>query len=174
MGSQETNKLLQAQLDFGEFYASGIEPSFPPLTVRVYDSSWNWARQDALNMYFDIIFGRLKLINRELVSQYIRIMNRSNPTLVEFMQYHIDNGPTERGETYRLAKDLCYQLIAYCQEVLGAAPIYEDVQYPTAPQTTIDTKGNMQYSEVPRPAVRKLEHYVKEMATGGKLTEYGN
>ena len=32
----------------------------------------------------------------------------------------------------------------------------------------------MQYSEVSRPAVRKLEHYVKEMATGGKLTEYGN
>jgi len=100
--SQETNKLLQAQLDLwnvkhGEFYASGIEPPFSPLKVRVYDSSWNWARQDALNMYSDIIFGRLKLINREIVSQCIRIMNQSNPTLVEFMQYHIDNSPTERG-----------------------------------------------------------------------------
>ena len=90
------------------------------------------------------------------------------------MQYHIDNCPAGRGETYHLAEDLGYQLIANCQEVLGASPVYKDVQYPTAPQTTIDAKGNMQYSEVPRPAVRKLEHYVKEMATGGKLTEYGN
>ncbi|CAZ80158.1 unnamed protein product [Tuber melanosporum] len=177
VGSQEANKLLQAQIDLwnvehGDFYAFGIEPSFSPLKVRVYDSSWNWARQDALNMYFDIIFGRLRLVDREIVSQCIRIMNRSNPTLVEFMQYHIDNCPAERGETYRLAKDLGYQLIANCQEVLGTAPVYKDVQYPTAPQTTIDAKGNMKYSEVPRPAVRKLEHYVKEMAAGGKLTEY--
>jgi len=32
----------------------------------------------------------------------------------------------------------------------------------------------MQYSEVPWLAIRKLEHYVKEIAIGGKLTEYGN
>lgn len=179
VGSQEVNKVLQAQIDLwnvehGEFYASGIEPSFSPLKARVYDSSWNWARQDALNMYFDIIFGRLKLVDREIVSQCIRIMNRSNPTLLEFMQYHIDNCPTERGETYRLAKDLGYQLIANCQEVLGTPPVFKDVKLPTAPQTTIDAKGNMEYAEVPRPAVRKLEHYVKEMAAGGKLSEYGN
>jgi len=39
-GSQETNKLPQAQLDLwnvelGEFCASGIEPSFSPLKVRL-------------------------------------------------------------------------------------------------------------------------------------------
>ena len=48
VGSQEANKLLQAQIDLwnvehGDFYPSGIEPSFSPLKVRVYDSSWNWA-----------------------------------------------------------------------------------------------------------------------------------
>jgi fatty acid synthase subunit alpha len=32
----------------------------------------------------------------------------------------------------------------------------------------------MSYAEVPRPSVRKLEHYVKEMAAGGKMSEYGN
>ena len=89
--SQQSEKLLQAQLDLwmvehGDFYAAGIEPVFSPLKARVYDSSWNWARQDALNMYFDIIFGRLKAVDREIVSQCIRLMNRSNPTLLEFMQ----------------------------------------------------------------------------------------
>ncbi|KAG4219017.1 hypothetical protein PC116_g32503, partial [Phytophthora cactorum] len=51
--SQESQQVLQAQLDLwsaehGDFYAAGIEPVFSPLKARTYDSSWNWARQDAL------------------------------------------------------------------------------------------------------------------------------
>ncbi|OJJ08967.1 hypothetical protein ASPVEDRAFT_144895 [Aspergillus versicolor CBS 583.65] len=177
--SQETQKTLQAQLDLwqtehGDFYASGIEPSFDYLKARVYDSSWNWARQDALSMYYDIIFGRLRAVDREIVSQCIRIMNRSNPLLLEFMQYHIDNCPTERGETYQLAKELGEQLIENCKEVLGVSPVYKDVAIPTGPQTTIDARGNIEYQEVPRASARKLEHYVKQMAEGGPISEYSN
>ena len=179
VGSQESQKVLQAQLDLwntehGEFYANGIEPSFSQLKARVYDSAWNWARQDALSMYYDIIFGRLKAVDREIVSQCIRIMNRSNPLLLDFMQYHMDTCPTERGETYKLAKELGQQLIDNCKEVLGQSPVFKDVALPTGPQTTIDGRGNLNYAEVPRASARKLEHYVREMADGGKLSEYGN
>ncbi|KAL4959186.1 trifunctional fatty acid synthase subunit FAS2 [Aspergillus stella-maris] len=177
--SQESQKALQAQLDLwqaehGDFYASGIEPSFDSLKARVYDSSWNWARQDALSMYYDIIFGRLQVVDREIVSQCIRIMNRSNPLLLEFMQYHIDNCPTDRGETYQLAKELGEQLIENCKEVLGVSPVYKDVAVPTGPQTTIDSRGTIEYQEVPRASARKLEHYVKQMAEGGPISEYSN
>jgi fatty acid synthase subunit alpha len=176
---QKAQSALQAQLDLwttehGEFYASGIEPQFTPLKARVYDSSWNWARQDALNMYYDIIFGKLKAVDREIVSRCIAIMNRSNPLLIDFMQYHMDHCPTERGETYELAKELGQQLIDNCKEVLNEAPVYKDVAVPTAPHLEIDAKGNMNYEEAPRASVRKLEHYVREMAEGGKLSEYGN
>ena len=179
VGSQLSQKALQAQIDLwntehGEFYASGIEPSFTPLKARVYDSSWNWARQDALSMYYDIIFGRLKTVDREIVSRCIRIMNRSNPLLLDFMQYHIDNCPTERGETYGLAKELGEQLIENCRDVLDIAPAYKDVAVPTGPQTTVDARGNLDYKEVPRASARKLEHYVREMAEGGKISEYSN
>ncbi|KAL8824963.1 MAG: hypothetical protein Q9191_004701 [Dirinaria sp. TL-2023a] len=179
VGSQESNKVLQAQLDLwntehGEFYANGIEPSFNQAKARVYDSAWNWARQDALSMYYDIIFGRLKAVDREIVSRCIRIMNRSNPLLLDFMQYHMDICPTERGETYKLAKNLGEQLIENCKDVLGEAPVYKDVSIPTGPQTTVDARGNLAYAEVPRESARKLEHYVREMAEGGKISEYGN
>ncbi|KAL6718227.1 beta subunit of fatty acid synthetase [Lecanora helva] len=179
VGSQESQKVLQAQLDLwntehGEFYANGIEPSFNPLKARVYDSSWNWARQDALSMYYDIIFGRLKAVDREIVSQCIRIMNRSNPLLLDFMQYHMDTCPTDRGETYTLAKELGQQLIDNCKDALGQSPVYKDVAIPTGPQTTVDGRGNLDYAEVPRASARKLEHYVQEMADGGKISEYGN
>ncbi|KAJ5692047.1 Fatty acid synthase subunit alpha [Penicillium macrosclerotiorum] len=177
--SQETQKALQAQIDLwqaehGDFYASGIEPSFDPLKARVYDSSWNWARQDALSMYYDIIFGRLQVVDREIVSRCIRIMNRSNPLLLDFMQYHIDNCPTERGETYQLAKELGQQLIENCREVMDVAPVYKDVAVPTGPQTSIDARGNIGFKESPRASARKLEHYVKQMAEGGPISEYSN
>ncbi|EFX06093.1 fatty acid synthase alpha subunit [Grosmannia clavigera kw1407] len=176
--SQESSKVLQSQIDLwaaehGDFYAAGIEPVFSPLKARVYDSSWNWARQDALSMFYDIIFGRLQTVDREIVSQCIRIMNRSNPTLLEFMQYHIDNCPTERGETYKLAKELGAMLIDNCKDVLNVAPVYKDVAIPTGPRTIIDARGNLKYEEVPRASCRKLEHYVQQMAAGGKITEYG-
>jgi fatty acid synthase subunit alpha, fungi type len=179
VGSQESQKVLQAQLDLwttehGEFYANGIEPAFSQLKARVYDSAWNWARQDALSMYYDIIFGRLKAVDREIVSRCIRIMNRSNPLLMDFMQYHMDNCPTERGETYQLAKELGQQLIENCRDVLGESPVYKDVAIPTGPQTSVDARGNLDYAEVPRTSARKLEHYVREMADGGKISEYGN
>ena len=179
VGSQESQKVLQAQLDLwntehGEFYANGIEPSFNQLKARVYDSAWNWARQDALSMYYDIVFGRLKAVDREIVSRCIRIMNRSNPLLLDFMQYHMDTCPTDRGETYQLAKQLGQQLIENCNDVLHEAPVYKDVSIPTGPQTTIDGRGNLDYAEIPRVSARKLEHYVGEMAEGGKISEYGN
>lgn len=177
--SQDTQSALQAQLDLwhtehGDIYAAGIEPSFDPLKARLYDSSWNWARQDALSMYYDIIFGRLTTVDREIVSQCIRIMNRSNPLLLDFMQYHIDNCPTDRGETYKLAKELGQQLIENCKEVLHADPVYKDVAIPTGPQTVIDNRGNTQYEEVHRASARKLEHYVTTMAEGGPISEYSN
>jgi len=177
--TKQNEAALQAQLDLwnvehGEFYAAGIEPSFSSLKARVYDSSWNWARQDALTMYYDIIFGRLKAVDREIVSRCILIMNRSNPTLLDFMQYHIDHCPAERGETYALAKMLGEQLIDNCRDVIGEAPVYKDVAMPTAPSLKIDARGGMDYEEAPRASVRKLEHYVREMAEGGKISEYGN
>ena len=101
-------------------------------------------------------------------------MNRASPTLLEFMQYYIDHCPSDRGETYRLAKELGGMLIENCREVLDAAPVYKDVHYPHAPHTTIDNKGNIKYEEILRPAVRKLESYVKEMASGSKITEFGS
>ncbi|KAK2834912.1 hypothetical protein FQN49_006790 [Arthroderma sp. PD_2] len=177
VASQESQAALQAQIDLwqlehGEVYASGIEPAFDSLKARVYDSSWNWARQDALSMYYDIIFGRLRVIDREIVSQCIRIMNRSNPLLLDFMQYHIDNCPTERGETYKLAKELGYMLIDNCKDVLNVDPVYKDVAVPTGPQTTVDSRGNIKYQEATRPSARKLEDYVRTMAQGGPISEY--
>jgi len=75
VAEKEISDKLRAQLDLwttehGEFYASGIEPVFSRLKARVYDSNWNWVRQDAMSMFYDIIFGRLSVVSRDIVARY--------------------------------------------------------------------------------------------------------
>jgi fatty acid synthase subunit alpha len=133
--------ILQARLDaidreHGDAYVQGIQPVFEPLKARHFDSSWNWVRQDALIMFYDIIFGRLTTVDRgssllslffplsdfepvlqrslfvrlsrfvfaEITSRCIAIMNRADPTLIEYMQYHVDQCLPEQGENFKLVR----------------------------------------------------------------------
>jgi fatty acid synthase subunit beta len=74
---------LQAKLDsiakeHGDTYIEGIQPVFDPLKARRFDSSWNWVRQDALVMYYDVIFGRLTTVDREITARCISLFNRGS------------------------------------------------------------------------------------------------
>lgn len=122
-------------------------------------------------MYFDIIFGKLTSVDRETINQCIQIMNRANPTLIKFMQYHIDHCPEYKGETYKLAKRLGQQLIDNCKQVLTEDPVYKDVSRITGPKTKVSAKGNIEYEETQKDSVRKFEQYVYEMAQGGAMTK---
>ena len=83
-------------------------------------------RQDALLMLHDILFGRLKTVDREITARCIQIMNRADPELVTYMQYYIDQCDPDCGETYNLAKQFGQQLIDDCHEVVGQPPMYKD------------------------------------------------
>ncbi|KAF7722190.1 3-oxoacyl-[acyl-carrier-protein] synthase [Apophysomyces ossiformis] len=174
-----TTMKLQAELDQwlveqGDVYAEGIKPVFSPLKARRYDSYWNWVRQDALTMWYDIIFGKLAIVDREVTAKCLTIMNRAYPQLIDYMRYNVENCAGDKGETYRLAKQFGQALIENCVEVLAENPVYKDVAFPTGPSTTITEKGDIKYAEVPRPGCRKFAHYVKNMAAGSKVTEYSN
>lgn len=127
---------IQARLDaiareHGDVYIDGIQPIFDSLKARHFDSSWNWVRQDALLMFYDIIFGRLTTVDREITARCIAIMNRADPDLLAYMQYYIDRCDPERGENYKLAKQFGQQLIDNCREVVGNPPLYRDGKHIT-------------------------------------------
>ncbi|BAO42067.1 fatty acid synthase subunit alpha [Kluyveromyces marxianus DMKU3-1042] len=173
---KDTVAELQSQLDYlteelGEYFIQGVSTSFSRKKARVFDSSWNWAKQSLLTLYFEIIHGVLKNVDREVVTEAINIMNRSNETLIKFMEYHISHTDENDGENYKLAKQLGQQLIENCKHVLHMDPVYRDISKPTGPKTIVDKNGNIKYSEEPREAVRKFSQYVQEMALGGPLTK---
>ncbi|KAJ2438806.1 fatty acid synthase alpha subunit Lsd1, partial [Coemansia sp. RSA 2337] len=129
--SKVESGLLQTELDLwmeehGEFYASGIKPSFDARKARTFDSYWNWARQDALILYYEILFGRLTEVDREITSQCIRLMNRANPALMRYMAYNIATTDVSRGETYKLARSYAQMLYENCEVALNHPPVYKD------------------------------------------------
>ncbi|SPO24499.1 related to fatty acid synthase, beta and alpha chains [Ustilago trichophora] len=169
----------QAQLDaiaaeHGDFYTNGILPKFTEKKVRHFSSYWNWARQDAMTLLYDIIYGRLTTVDREITARCITLMNRADPSLLRYMQFHIDQIDANKGPTYALAKEYGQQLIENCREACAEDAVYKEVHAPTAPHTEIDARGNIAYSEVKRAGVRKLEAYVKEMAAGSRLLGAGS
>ncbi|KAJ7769033.1 fatty acid synthase, partial [Mycena olivaceomarginata] len=176
LDQEKANSLaLQMKLDniakeHGDVYIEGIQPMFDPLKARHFDSSWNWVRQDALLMYYDIIFGRLTTVDRDITARCIALMNRADPEVLAYMQYNIDHCDPNKGDNYKLAKQFGQQLIDNTREALGQPPVYKDVTFPTAPHTEVTAKGDIIYSEVVRENVRKLEAYVEEMASGDTVS----
>ena len=94
--TEEANSLaLQGRLDaisreHGDFYIDGILPAFNALKVCRFDPSWNWARQDALLMWYDIINGKLTSVDCEITARRIDILNSADPDLYQFMQYSVN------------------------------------------------------------------------------------
>ncbi|KAJ3124388.1 3-oxoacyl-[acyl-carrier-protein] synthase [Nowakowskiella sp. JEL0407] len=168
---------LNSELDLwsaehGEFYAEGIKPAFNRLKARVFDSHWNWARQDALQLYYDIIYGKITSVDRELMNNAIHLMNRADnyDSLIQFMEYTINNTPTN-GENYERVRTLGNVLIENCKEALKADPVYKNFAYrPTAPKTSVSETGQLVYNEVRRPASSNMKDYVQELMNGSELT----
>ncbi|KAI7866261.1 fatty acid synthase [Spinellus fusiger] len=170
---------LQAELDqwlaeMGDTFAEGIKPVFSRLKARHYDSYWNWVRQDALEMWYDMIFGKLTIVDREVTAKCLTIMNRSYPQLLDYMRYTVENCAEDKGETYRIAKKFGQALIENCVEVLAENPVYKNVTIPTSPHVSVNAAGDILYEEVPREGCRKLADYVKDMSLGSKFTEFSN
>ncbi|KAJ3041629.1 3-oxoacyl-[acyl-carrier-protein] synthase [Rhizophlyctis rosea] len=175
---KEGRDALQTDLDLwleehGDFYAQGIKPSFTKLKARVFDSHWNWARQDALQLYYDIVFGRITDVDRELMNQCVHLMNRAEDpeSLITFMEYYITNCPEAKNENYARVKTLGKVLLDNCKEALKTEPVYKNLAYrPTRPKTTITEKGDLVYKEERRTA-SNMKDYVKEMRAGSELTK---
>jgi fatty acid synthase subunit alpha, fungi type len=120
------NRLDAIAREHGDLYVDGIMPVFDPLKARRFDSSWNWARQDSLLMFYDIIFGRLTTVDREITARCLHLFNRADQDLITYMEYYINRVDPTRGDTYKLAKEFGQQLINNTKEVLGHPPTYRD------------------------------------------------
>ncbi|KAI8915921.1 hypothetical protein EDD86DRAFT_221808, partial [Gorgonomyces haynaldii] len=172
-------EMIQTQLDLwalehGEVYQSGIKPSFDRKKARVFNSHWNWAKQEALQLYYDCVFGKLTEVDRELMDRAIRLMNKSSKELVQEFEYYVNRITPEMGEGYQRAKTLGSVLLENCKQAVDTDPVFRNVHYrPTKPVTTIGADGYLQYHEELREEAN-LKDYVNAMRKGSHLTQVKN
>jgi fatty acid synthase subunit alpha len=56
-----------------------------------FDSSWNWACQDALLIYYDIVSRCLATVDCGITVRAISLLNHADAELLKYMQYNIDH-----------------------------------------------------------------------------------
>ncbi|TPX39930.1 hypothetical protein SeMB42_g06180 [Synchytrium endobioticum] len=174
---RDSKASLQSEFDsvaveLGDEFSEGIKPVFSKLKVRSFDSSWNWARQDALLLYYDMIFGRISGVDRELMQQVIHLMNRTEDSgLIAFMEYLVKKVDPSMGEGYKGVKEYGQIVIENCRNALTADPVYKNVAYrPTQPRTYATEDGKLVYKEERRTA-SNMKDYVKDLRSGSSLTK---
>jgi fatty acid synthase subunit alpha, fungi type len=77
-------------------------------------------------MFYDILFGWLTTVDREITARCIAIMNRADPDLIKFMEFMVNRCDPSKGETYATAKKLGQELLDNCRGVVGQPPLYKD------------------------------------------------
>ncbi|KAJ3768528.1 hypothetical protein FB446DRAFT_792198 [Lentinula raphanica] len=114
-------------------------------------------------MYYDIIFGRLTTVDREITARCIHLLNRADPEMLAYIQYNIDHCDPSKGNTYKLAKEFGQQLIDH---VTGQPPVYKDVTFPTAPHTEAYVEEMARRDTVSGPVnIQKVQDDVMKLWT---------
>eukprot|EP00741_Cyanophora_paradoxa_P008217 tig00000025_g7952.t1 len=183
-------KELEAELDLwtgehGKAYGEGIKPVFDSTKERRYDSSWNWARQDALQLYNELLLGKLASPAAVPKDKVFRIVNRACPELLEVTEFYGSAKAAARAaaslaQARGLFKEAAEkraeetraffaQLSLEIRGAMNAAPLYKELSTPTAPSVDVTPTGTVAYKEVPRAGVADFAAYVAEMRRGSSI-----
>lgn len=145
------------EAEFGKYYLNqSIKRLFSPRKIRVYDSAWNWSRQDILLLLHSVPIAGTRQVGADSFPNVRDILNRVDQTSLKMLQYFIDkkcpNGP---WKTY-LSK-----LYKLCQESLKLQPVYtDDVGTSLTINRSNDDLTDLHAKEF------NSEHYIKNMSLG--------
>ncbi|KAJ2776419.1 fatty acid synthase alpha subunit Lsd1, partial [Coemansia javaensis] len=146
--------------EYGQDYCEGIRGAFSAPMVRHYDSYWNWARQDLVDLYYAILAGRITKVDLSMSSHCLRLMNRVTPGLVNVLKYIVLCSQQSTAPAHQLAKKYGAILIKQCGLGLDASPAYQFTERHLAPRLRVSEAGEHQYYEVDRPGERSVRDYV--------------
>lgn len=143
---------LQADLDLwlaehGTEYAHGIRPRFDVRMIRRYDSAWNWARQNLLELFHRILpVADPNMLDQDVVvANCYHIANAADETILPVLDEMIS-----RLQNHTLPLSIFLSLKSSCTDSLLLGPAFRGAPQQLAPFTTIDDQGSMQYQEHPR------------------------
>mmetsp|Transcript_17053 Transcript_17053/g.37202 ORF Transcript_17053/g.37202 Transcript_17053/m.37202 type:complete len:3767 (-) Transcript_17053:37-11337(-) len=180
--------------ELGEEFCELIQPQHDGNKVRVYDSYWNWVRQDAFDMHTHVLAAVRKASGEDVevprssnphyqaMAEWITspkevdsagppqawfrnyLCNRSTPQLLTTVQYFSRTMHAVGNHEYA-------QIITLLAEQVKAwlhrVPVHVAFIESQLPCVRISkTTGAIEYYEVPRKGVQSAVEYVEEMSRG--------
>ncbi|KAJ2025766.1 fatty acid synthase alpha subunit Lsd1 [Coemansia sp. S85] len=163
---------LQSKVDgilaeLGDEYIDGVRPLFDARKARFFDSSWNWARQEAYELIQQAIANCTSGSTSAPASiddaSLQRLKNRSSPGLVQMLAGLLSILQAGNDKLLEPAIKLVSEVHSACGLALNQPPVYRELSVPTGPHIDIGTDGTVAYSEVPRPDEPSFAEFVKAM-----------
>ncbi|KAJ2801022.1 fatty acid synthase alpha subunit Lsd1, partial [Coemansia guatemalensis] len=173
---QASAEQLQRKLDslgaeLGDDFAEGIMPRFDALKARRFDSSWNWARQDAYEWIQQTVVAcssgvAAAAINDDDDERVHQLQSCADEKLVLLLSGAVEILSADTSAALEPARRLAERLHEACKQSLGMQPVYRELSRPMQPQTRISPTGSVDYSEAVRAGERTFGDYVEHMKSG--------
>ncbi|KAJ2163006.1 fatty acid synthase alpha subunit Lsd1 [Coemansia sp. RSA 552] len=171
---QAESSALQSKVDameaeLGDDFAAGILPCFDARKARHFDSSWNWARQDAYKWIqqtvADCIAGTIKAGATLYIDEdrLHRLQIRADQGLIQLLEGTAGVLAADTNPALEPALQLARYLCESCKQTLRTQPVYRELSSSTQPQIDISSDGNVNYSEVPRQSEPTFAQYIEHM-----------
>ncbi|KAJ2039514.1 fatty acid synthase alpha subunit Lsd1 [Coemansia sp. S3946] len=160
-------KLDKISAELGDEFTDGMMPLFDSRKARFFDSSWNWARQEAYELIQQAISGCASGSTNAPASvddaSLQRLKNRSSPGLLQMLAGTLSLLQAANDNSLGPVIRLVSKLHDACTLSLKQPPVYRELSTPTGPQVDIGPSGTVVYSEVPRPDEPAFVDFVGHM-----------
>ncbi|KAJ2825920.1 fatty acid synthase alpha subunit Lsd1, partial [Coemansia furcata] len=171
--AEAAGRQAQQQLDaladeLGPEFVAGIQRKFDARKARVFDSYWNWAREDALQWISQVLShtgeAEIETVD-EPEARMLMLANRADALLVQLLRGLCATLGASTGSDHSVARAhaLAQRMLAACTQALGQPPVVRISAQPTQPETSVGVAGSFAYREAPRAGEPTMAEYVAHM-----------
>ena len=143
--------------ELGETFGDGIQPVFDARKRREFDSSWNWAVQDVLRVYYEQMGDGDLASGFSSTELLYRIANRGTAQAAAVAEHCAQQALARRRTD---VSNGLVQLATQIRELLDTPSVYKELSSPKAPHVSFDNGGAVQYTEAERAAEPSMEAYI--------------
>ncbi|KAJ2459216.1 fatty acid synthase alpha subunit Lsd1 [Coemansia sp. RSA 2424] len=165
--AQMQTKLDKISAELGDEFIDGMQPLFDARKARHFDSSWNWARQEAYELIQRAIAGcssEFAGVSASVDDASLqRLKNRSSSGLLQMLAGSLSILQAANDDSLKPAIQLVSQLHNACEQALVQPPVYRELSAPTGPQVDIGPDGTITCTEVPRSDEPSFTEFVEHM-----------
>ncbi|KAF0712712.1 hypothetical protein As57867_004700, partial [Aphanomyces stellatus] len=143
--------------ELGKVFVQGIEAKFDARKMRVYDSTWNWSKQELL----EFLHRPSSLTEVDVDMLCINLGNQATSVLLAMIEFALTQqiGWQDENEI-----DFLYRIKKSVEDGMTCDPKFKQQLQPLRPVLIFDDAGNILYKEEPRGA--SAMDYIHDMARG--------